>query len=768
MVLLWNYPSKGSFILSSFLFKELIIFGSQFQHSPMQNFLKFIPIFLLIFSFNNHIVAQQTGKAPKIGLVLSGGGAKGFAHIGALKVLVEAGVPIDFVGGTSMGGIMGGLFASGYHPDSLEKMVLNQDWEKLLAGKLSRYDLSMSEKEEDGKYFFTLPFQEKKLKLPAGLVAGQSVYDLLSYYASPSYGISDFNQLEIPFLCIAADIETGEYVVMNKGYLPDALRATMAIPTFFTPIEVDGKLLVDGGLINNFPVEEVIKMGADIIIGVDVGDPLKSKEELNSLVKILDQSTSFLRKPLHDKGIGKTDILIKPDLKGYGVSSFNSADSLILRGERAARQMLPEILALLDSINKIYPATPEYQLGASPVDSILINDIVIEGINKVSPNFVSSSLQLDVTRYQSLKNIYHALTRLYGTQNFDEIRYRFEPLERGGYRFVINLKEKVGGEFRVGINYDSDFKASFLLNMTFRNVLLSNGRLLFDLALGDNTAFRANYLYDRGWKPGFGAQFEAANFEVLAYDGNDKIGSFKFYNTLIDLYSQSNIADFTVLGGGLQLEFMSLQPDVFIFDIESIKEYNTNLIGFLGMDNLDQLVYPKKGFRLFSQFKMVMDVEDSLNRKADPIVVLSGNYKSAIPLHPKLTLVPSAYFGSSFKPFEADLPQYGVYMGGLREANLNMIYPFVGLEFMQLSNYTGLLGRLDLQYEFYKNLYLIPKYNIGFNSETIGNIFSENRPVNGYGLSLGISTILGPIEITVMSSDYHHKVLAYFNLGYNF
>jgi NTE family protein len=715
-----------------------------------------------------NIFAQQEADRPKIGVVLSGGGAKGFAHIGALKVLVEAGVPIDYVGGTSMGGIMGGLFAVGYHPDTLQKIVFAQDWNDLLAGNLSRRDLSMAEKEEDGKYFFTLPFRDKKLKLPTGVVAGQSVYDLFSYYTSPGFHIQDFHDLQIPFLCIAADIETGENVVLDKGYLPDALRATMAIPTVFAPIEIDGRLLVDGGLVNNYPVAEVRKMGADIIIGVDVSDPLKSKEDLNSLIKILDQTTSFLRRPLHNIGIQNTDILIRPGLEGYGVSSFNDADSLIAKGERAARQKLPEILALLDSINNIHPVEVGYKLDAQPIDSILINVVIIEGINKVSPNFVRSLLQLEVTRYHSMKKIFNALARLYGTQNFDMIRYRFELLESGGYRFVINLKEKVGGEFRVGVNYDTDFKASFLLNMTFRNIMLSNSRLLFDLTLGDNNAFRANYLYDRGWKPGFGVQFEVDNFTAYVYDEKAKIGSFDFSNALFDVYTHSNIGDFTVLGGGLQLEFSSLRPDIFLFDIESINEYNTNLVAFLNVDNLDQLVYPKSGIRLATQFKFVMDVEDSLSNPSDPLAVVFANYTAAIPLNKKFTLVPRAFFGSMLTRGDFVLPQYAFYMGGLRQSNLNAIFPFVGLEFMQVSDYNGLVGRLDLQYEFFKDFYLVPKWNIGFRSEDLQNIFSDSRPINGYGLTLGVKTMLGPIEISVMSSDYDNKVLGYFNLGYNF
>jgi len=164
----------------------------------------------------------------------------------------------------------------------------------------------------------------------------------------------------------------------------------------------------------------------------------------------------------------------------------------------------------------------------------------------------------------------------------------------------------------------------------------------------------------------------------------------------------------------------------------------------------------------------VMDIEDSLNNRVEPLAVLTAQYKSAIPIHPKLTLVPSVYFGGSLKKSDYLLSQYGFYMGGLRENSMNAIYPFIGLEFMQVSNYNGLIGRLDLQYEFFKNFFLIPKWNIGFNSENLEGIFSETRPVNGYGLTIGAKTILGPIEITIMSSDYTNEVLGYFNLGYSF
>ena len=579
-----------------------------------------------------------TEGRPKIGLVLSGGGAKGFAHIGAIKVLVEAGVPIDYIGGTSMGGIMGGLFALGYHPDSLEKLVKMQNWEAVLSDKILRRNLSMTEKEEDDQYFFSLPFRNKKIILPSGLVAGQSIYNLLSYYASPGRDIQNFDSLYIPFLCIAADIETGESVTLDRGYLPDALRATMAIPSIFPPVLLDGHLLVDGGLFNNFPVEEVLEKGADIIIGIDVTMETQSKDELTSIIEILGQSSRFLRMPLQRKNIEKTDIYIQPHLEEYSTSSFTNADSIILRGERATRAALPEILSLLDSLRQFYDMTPHYVLDAAPVDSVLINEVVIKGTHHMSSATVNKIMKVEGDKKYLTRDVIHSLDRLYGTQNFNLIHYRFEPTEDHGQRLMVELQEKEGGEFQLGLHYDTDFKAAFLMNMTFRNVLTSGGKLMFDLALGDNNRFSANYLYNRGSKPGLGVRLSAENFKTYLYVDKRRSGTFNFSNALFDIYSQATVADYTLVGAGVQLEFSGIKPNVFLIDLESSYEFNTNLFAFLQIDNLNRGTYPTKGFRLTADVKLIPESKDSLDNRVPPTTFLAARYNQAYTLLPRLSL----------------------------------------------------------------------------------------------------------------------------------
>ncbi len=724
---------------------------------------------LLVVWWSDGFSQQPAAKRPTIGVVLSGGGAKGFAHIGALKVLVDAGVPIDYVGGTSMGGIIGGLFAIGYHPDSLEKLVTEMNWDAVLADEIARRDLSMAEKAADGKYFFKLPFRDNRIELPGGLVAGQSVYNMLSYFCSPAYGINDFNDFKIPFVCIAADIEHGEPVTLNHGYLPDALRATMAIPTFFAPVEIDGKLLVDGGLINNYPVKEVKALGADIIIGVDVSDKLYNKKELGSFFKVLDQATSFLRRPAYEDALGLTDVYIKPQLGSFGISSFTSADSIIKTGEVAALKALPQIMAIIDSLGLTHDVKPAYTLQAHPVDSILINELVIEGINKVSPNFVTSVLQLQILKYHSLEKIQQSINKLYGTQNFNKITYEIIPLDRGGVRFKINLEENQGGEFRVGLHYDTDFKASFLLNLIYRNLLFSGGRLMFDLALGDNSSFETDYLYDRGWKPGFGAKLQAYTFNAYLYDDTQKYASLKYSSAMFDLYTQSNFRENATIGGGIEFELSSVKTDIFLIDIENVNRLTTNFFANINIDNLDRVVYPRSGLRINSTFKVITGIKDTIkNSYVEPLTFFNVKYLQAFPINPKLTIHSGAFFGSILSHGDYILPQYRFYLGGLRVDNRNGIYPFVGLNFMQVADLNAIVGRIDLQYEFAKNFYLTPKYNIAFHSESLSDLFLNNKAVNGWGVGIGVKTLIGPIEVNFMSSDVTKKFMAYFNLGYNF
>ncbi len=276
--------------------------------------------FFVLMSAYGQAIADQ--DPPKVGLVLSGGGAKGMAHIGALKVIEEAGVKIDYIGGTSMGAIVGALYASGYSASELDSLFRNTDLASLIQDNFPRGAKSFYEKEDSERYALTLPFNDFKVTFPKGLSGGQNIYNELVGLLYHVRNVQDFKKLPIPFFCIATDIETGSEVVLERGYLPEAIAASGSLPSLFEPIEVDGRILIDGGVLNNYPVEELKARGAEIIIGVDVQHGLRDREELLSATEILLQINNFRTVGAMKDKAGLTDIYIKPDIDEFSVIDF--------------------------------------------------------------------------------------------------------------------------------------------------------------------------------------------------------------------------------------------------------------------------------------------------------------------------------------------------------------------------------------------------------------------------------------------------------------
>lgn len=301
---------------------------------------KLLTFLFLSFSLLNF---SQEKDSPKVGLVLSGGGAKGLAHIGVLKVLEEQGVKIDYIGGTSMGAIIGGLYASGYSARELDSIFNQQNFDILIQDDLPRRAKTFYEKEDAEKYAITLPFDNFDISFPSGLFKGQNIYNLMSRLTMHVSGVEDFSELPIPFFCIAANVETGEEVILDEGSLAKAISASGAIPTILSPIKMEGQLLTDGGVANNYPVEEMRSRGADIIIGVDVQDSLANKEKLKDVFEIMNQISNF--RTIRDMKTKRplTDIYIKPDITPFTVLSFEEGNAIIKTGRVAALKSLPEL-----------------------------------------------------------------------------------------------------------------------------------------------------------------------------------------------------------------------------------------------------------------------------------------------------------------------------------------------------------------------------------------------------------------------------------------
>lgn len=464
---------------------------------------------LLIFIFFTCLtVFSQEQKRPKIGLVLSGGGAKGFAHIGVLKVLEDAGVKIDFIGGTSMGAVVGGLYASGYNAAQIDSIFQKTNFDELLSDFIPRASKNFYEKRNDELYALSLPFNDFKIGIPKALSKGLYNFNLLSRLTRNVRHVRDFNQLPTPFLCIGSNIETGEQVILDKGNLAQAMIASAAFPSLFSPIEIDEKLLVDGGVTNNYPIDEIRNLGADIIIGVDVQNDLLDRYSLKDATKILVQITNLHSIEKMKENVVKTDIYIKPDIKNYGVISFDKGKEIIVRGEDATFSVYEKIKLLVDSSNKF--TKPKLELV---VDSLNLKSINCNDLDNFTKDYVIGKLRFKPGSKISYKELEAGINNINATQNFSAIAYSLSPND-GGDDLNLTLKENPTKSYlKFGLHYDGLFKSGVLINLMRKKTFFKNDVTSFDVILGDNFRYNFDYYIENGFNLsiGFKSSFNQFN-----------------------------------------------------------------------------------------------------------------------------------------------------------------------------------------------------------------------------------------------------------------
>jgi NTE family protein len=737
---------------------------------------KILLVFIVFTGCYFSLAAQPLStKRPKVGVVLSGGGAKGLAHIGVLKVLEEAGIPVDYIAGTSMGSIIGGLYAIGYTAHQLDSITRSVNWEELLTDKVSRRNLSMMEKDENVKYLLSFPIKGKRIMLPNAMVTGQNISTFFSQLCLPVYDITDFSKFEIPYFCVAADIEKGQSIILRHGNLAEAMRASMAIPTVFSPEVIDSIPLLDGGLLNNFPVRELKEMGADVIIGVDVGFKYHKKKELNSLVRIIEQSIFMHTREQNNQCRELCDVLIDPDLTEYNSSSFNHADSLIARGEKAARGMYDKLLALSERIKQYSDSASEERKGIKPVDSFFIEQLDVVGLERVPKSFFERKLPFVVPGVVKITDIEKYIENMYGTWFFEKITYSLENYGRG-VKIIFKVEEKNTNYFRVGLHYDSDFKTSLVLNTTFRNILTKGSKFTMDLALGDNPSFTALYFKNSGWNPkynllfwtklipDYGFSFQTRNIEVYEFTDDKRTASLNFINIISDVFLQADISNSNIFGMGVRTDYSAISGKISTSRRYDSETYFLDLYTFYRIDSYNQTFFPNKGVKLCTEFRYTKGLSHNV---ADMAGFFQGTIRANFiqPIARKLSLMEGLYAGT----FLGDtLPvQYNYYLGGMPETNLRGSIPFVGMEFMQRAGNHVLMSRLNLQWEIWKDNFITLRSNVGKVSYDRKELVNPARLLFGYGASFGYRSPIGPMELTIMHSN-KNSVSAFINIGFWF
>ncbi len=760
--------------------------------------MKNLLIIIVLVFFISDAIAQTKIERPKVGLVLSGGGAKGMAHIGVIKAMEEAGLYPDYITGTSMGSIIGALYAIGYSADEIKKIALNIKWENVLTNNIPLDKVAFEEKPFYGRYFIELPIQNKQIGLPQGLIEGQELTMFLNKVTRPAHGITDFYKLPIPFACIAADIETGTSVVLSKGSLALAMRASMSIPTFFTPTLIDSTLFVDGGLLRNFPVQEALDMGADIIIGVFVSSDLDKKEDLTSMVAILSQSAFVFSAHDSNEQIKLVDIYVEPDLKDYSTASFWDGAAIIKQGEKAGQAFLPIFKHLADSLDKFGPVRVPKKLPIT--DNYVFDFIHIEGNKKVSDELILGKLRIAEHEPINIDELEQRINLLYGTLYFAKIAYTIDHNDKS---LTIRVKEAPPGSIKIAAHYDTDNKAGITINLTSRNFLLPSSRFILEYDLAQNPRMDLNYFKYLGKKQNLAIVLNAAwlKYEIPSYWDDRKESS--DHSGLNSVHKDNSFDASMALQGtyrsnvtfGAKLNYLSHSITPIVSDSIYIEGISLSLEKFLTKDwgvqayiksnTLNKVFFATKGVRTDTELGYSFDRNSNIRFKSNALgdievdnnptglLIASFKLESAVPITEKISFLYRLFLKiSNARGGVEDFP-YSTFIGGQRPVGWSVFrYEATATKRFEALNMSAV--SVGFQWELRKDIYLAgtidyleSEYPMKWidTSMFTANIGSHPRRF-GFSAKVSYDSMIGPITLGIGKDQYLKGVHGFFGFGY--
>ncbi|CAM1343188.1 patatin-like phospholipase family protein [Tenacibaculum aestuarii] len=725
---------------------------------------------LILLLFPALMLAQEQ---PKVGLVLSGGGAKGIAHIGVLKELEKAGVQVDYIGGTSMGAIVGGLYAAGYTADQIEEAVFETDFMSLLQDKVPRKEKPFFSKLHGEKYAVSLPIKKGSLGLPLGLSKGQNVLNFLTELLAPVDEISDFSKLPIPFYCIGTNIETGEEEVLETGSLPLALRASAAFPSLLNPVDIEGKLLVDGGVVNNFPADVMKKKGVDIIIGVSVQGELLKKDELVSVASLLLQIINFQMYKKSDEQIELLNVYIRPNVIDYSVIGFDQKNEVLAEGYKEAKKYR----VVFDSIAKMQPIKRKLPKVELKEKKFIVDRIIIKGNKNYTNNYILGKLQLREGDSVSYKEISKKINTLTATKNFNRIDYHFDKSFHGKKLELTVKEEKIQSYLRLGLHYDLLYKSAVLLNYNHKKLLFQNDELSVDVGIGDKIRYNLEYFVDNGFLTsyGFSTRYNSFNSDFI-YDTGLINGKYSDFSS--SLYFQTTFDKKFAIGIGA--EHKNIEGSTQNISTDGKEDFfdrsnYINAYSYLKLDTYNKEMFPTKGFYADIGFKWFLWSDrnsrlDGLLPNSEPFhqfSQLGGTIGFATTFYDKLTFQYTSQAGYTLgkKSFEI----FDYHLGGYNQNYINNFIPMYGYDTGGLNNQSYLRSEFNLRYEVLKNHYAMFIANYARVEEDVfenGDLFKDTK--SGYALGYSIETFMGPVELKYTWSPDHSEHYWLFNLGFWF
>ena len=712
-------------------------------------------------------ITAAENTRPKVGLVLSGGAARGLAHIGVLKALEEQGVRVDAIAGTSMGAVIGGLYASGYSVEELEKLATTLDWQQALSDAPPRKDVPFRRKQDDRDFLVKqkLSFRDDgSLGLPLGVIQGQNLALLLESKLAHTADTRDFDKLPIPFRAVATDIASGEKVVFRRGHLPQVIRASMSIPAVFAPVEMDGRLLVDGGMVDNIPLDVAREMGVDLAIVVDIGTPLRDRKQLNTVVDVLNQSITLMTRRNSEEQLAnlhRDDILIQPPLAAFGVTDFGRTAEMIEAGYRATRALDARLATLRQAEGDTQLAIARSPRQRTPV----ITAIKVENDSKVSDDVIRYYVRQPIGEPLELERLQTDMGTLYGLDYFDGVQYRV--VHKGDNNtLVIKASGKRGGTdyLRLGLNLSDDMRgdSAFNLGASYRinGINRLGGEWLTRAQIGDQQE-----LYSEFYQPlDIGSRYFVAPYLDLGSQNieatleNDPVAEYRLQRYGFGINLGRQIGTYGEVRAGVGKAWGKADVRIGDQDLPSVS-FNEGFYELkYSFDTLDNVYFPHSG----------EDISLTL-RNYDKSLDSDSNYRQwELNVDKALssgadTLVLGGRYGRTLN--DADVVTSSFVLGGARQLSGFRQDSVSGqnISLMRMVYYRRLTPRAYLPLDF--PLYIGGSLERGraWNND---NDFDSGY-INAASIFLGLETPLGPLNLSYGANSEQQKAV-YLNLGHTF
>ena len=737
---------------------------------------------------------------PTVAVVLGGGGARGMAHLGVLRLIEELGIPVDMIGGTSMGGLVAGLYSFGYGQEYIDSLVRAIDWTVMMSDRVPDDFQTYRVRQNKDRFFINIPFHyaresaEEWLKrqlaiertyekvqtrtsdmgqeminkiglgLPDGFLFGYNVRNTLS---SVSVGYQDslsFSEMPIPFFCVATDMVSMQEKNWTEGNVVDAMRSTMAIPLYFRPVRIDNMVLSDGGTRNNFPVDLARAMGADIVIGSEM--PVhRTLTDLNSLANLAQQNITMMSSDAASVNRADTDILLQHELPGYSMLSFDaeSIADIIRQGYNLALEHKAEFDAVARRVAGKGPGTSGKHATDIARTEVLVGEIRVEGIPEREQKYLLDRVYLEQDDTYSRADIERVLSMIYGTRAFESVTYRLEGSGEP-YTLVLECQQGQTHEFGAGIHIDNDEVVYAGLHLGLGTRKLYGPRFVTELKIGNDASAFVDFSYKPlRHLPTVGISAKTSYLNLMYYDrGLD--AKIKAVNTRLDAY----IEDSRLVRGSLRLGLSSeFEPYENYMDADIIwKDYDfrSNWLSTytkLRFDTLDDTYFPDKGVRFGVDARYVfggystyqvdrdMDEADAYEGPVKPYATLLADFTAAWPLGSRLTLQPMLYAGWNSTYYGRMNFVHSLAAGGTQAGRyIDYQMPFFGysISFHMLENFAA-MARMDLRWQFSHLNYLSFQSAALQDSETFRGMFSDRMTAYAFGLEFGRKTVAGPFQV---------------------